>query len=81
MNVIQGYVPSIKFVEYSCIGFVIDMYMYKNVLYHRHCYNPNAPPTCSMDGFRVVRLEDVLPHLDILISATGKCLSLTVMYM
>lgn len=26
----------------------------------------------SMDGFRVVRLEDVLPLLDILITATGK---------
>ena len=25
-----------------------------------------------MDGFRVVRLEDILSHLDILISATGK---------
>lgn len=25
----------------------------------------------SMDGFRVVKLEDVLPQLDILITATG----------
>ena len=25
----------------------------------------------SMDGFRVVKLEDILPQLDILITATG----------
>ena len=36
---------------------------------------PPSLPLCvsfSMDGFRVVRLEDVLSHLDILISATGE---------
>lgn len=27
----------------------------------------------SMDGFRVVKLDDILPHLDILITATGGC--------
>ncbi len=27
---------------------------------------------CSMDGFRVVKLEDVLPVLDVLITATGE---------
>ena len=27
---------------------------------------------CSMDGFRVVKLEDVLHTLDILITATGQ---------
>ena len=26
---------------------------------------------CSMDGFRVVRLEDILPTTDILITASG----------
>ena len=41
------------------------------------CYNHvwvyyTPPFFFSMDGFRVVRLEDVLSHLDILISATGE---------
>ena len=31
----------------------------------------------SMDGFRVVKLEDVLPHLDLLVTATGKVLWFT----
>lgn len=31
---------------------------------------------CSMDGFRVVKLEDVLPLLDILITATGQSVSI-----
>ena len=35
---------------------------------------------CSMDGFRVVKLEDVIPHLDILITATGQHWSLVAIY-
>ncbi len=27
----------------------------------------------SMDGLRVVRLDDILPQVDILITATGTC--------
>ncbi len=34
-----------------------------------------------MDGLRVLRLEDILPQLDILITATGTVLTLYVQYM
>lgn len=30
---------------------------------------------CSMDGFRVVKLDDVLSLLDILVTATGEKIS------
>jgi adenosylhomocysteinase len=39
------------------------------------CYVTEVDPICAlqacMDGFRVVKLECVLPHIDILITATG----------
>ena len=35
-------------------------------------------PVHSMDGFRVVKLDDVLPQLDVLITATGRYMTLII---
>ena len=48
------------------------MYMYICTLYMGICTcTCMYVCTCSMDGFRVVKLDSVLPQIDILITATG----------